>query len=324
MAQPERDGWRLVPERMDAVATTTELVNRAAAEFGRPPQFTVPELEAILALPSNDPQRDGRRLEEPDGTPVGAVMVTCSDPWRTAHLHLTVPAHPRREEALRTLVEEGLSIARSRSELASDALVEAETLPEEDVLAGEVLRSAGFVVVRRTCEMARPIDEVSVDAATVHVPEGISLDPLDAGDDALLVRLAGLDREAFADHDGDYGMTDEDFVHLVVGHPSSRPDLSVVASDDGGPVGLALSFADSGDPEGRTGYIGTIAVLRRARGRGVARALLAESFRRFRVEGWSRARLHVQLGNRTGADRLYRAVGMTPGPVDLSYERPLR
>lgn len=59
------------------------------------------------------------------------------------------------------------------------------------------------------------------------------------------------------------------------------------------------------------GYIGSLGVLRKGRGRGVAKALLADAFGSFRDAGRARVFLHVDAESPTGATRLYRSVGMT-------------
>jgi ribosomal protein S18 acetylase RimI-like enzyme len=61
-------------------------------------------------------------------------------------------------------------------------------------------------------------------------------------------------------------------------------------------------------PDGE-GYVDYIAVASEWRGRGLGRALLQESFRRFAAEGMHRAVLWVN-GRNESATRLYRAVGM--------------
>jgi ribosomal protein S18 acetylase RimI-like enzyme len=53
-------------------------------------------------------------------------------------------------------------------------------------------------------------------------------------------------------------------------------------------------------------------VLKEARGRGAAKALLAEYFADTRRRGRTAAILHVDGANATGAVRLYESVGMRP------------
>ncbi len=64
------------------------------------------------------------------------------------------------------------------------------------------------------------------------------------------------------------------------------------------------------------GWIEQVAVRREHRGQGLGRALLEESFRRFREAG--RTRCGVSTDSRTGALGLYRHVGMS---VVRSYTR---
>jgi ribosomal protein S18 acetylase RimI-like enzyme len=314
--------WRLAPVTAADTAEVVSVVNAALRHAGRPEEATVGEYEAFLGLPSVDRTRDARLLLDGDGAAVGTLLVECSQPFRSAHLNLAMAAHQHRAAGLAALVDEGVAIARSRPELGPQVPAEVGEVPEGDALARRVLEDRGFREVRRICEMRRTLDDLSADEPT-PAPDGIRLGAIQVDDDALLSRLAEVDQVAFADHDGDYTMTTDDFVHMVRALPTSRPDLSVVAFTGSEPVGLTFAMADSSDPSGRTGYVATVAVLRQARGRGVARALLRETFRRYRREGWTTARLHVQLGNRTGADRLYRTVGMVPGPVDLCFQRPL-
>ena len=78
-------------------------------------------------------------------------------------------------------------------------------------------------------------------------------------------------------------------------------------------VGVAVGHDYEPEDEG---WIEQIAVRREHRGRGLGRALLEESFRRFREAG--RARCGVSTDSRTGALGLYEHVGMS---VVRSYTR---
>jgi ribosomal protein S18 acetylase RimI-like enzyme len=61
--------------------------------------------------------------------------------------------------------------------------------------------------------------------------------------------------------------------------------------------------------EGGTGYVAELGVLRRARGRGLGRALLLRLFEAFRHGGLTRAELSVH-GRSRGALALYESAGM--------------
>lgn len=314
-------GWQVLPMRYDDAARAADMANAAARLFGRGPVFSAEEFLGMLRMPSVDPERDGRLVLDASGALVATVGSLMSEPWTTAQVMPSVGDHPRRPELLALVLDVGIRLALARPEAADRAVVEVG-VPEEDTAWCQLLQGAGFTAVRRSAEMLRTLDDLS--DLPVRQPDGVSLVTLDADDDALLLELAALQREAFADHDGDYALTDDDFVAFIRQMPTIRPDLSVVAVEGGAPVGLAVSIADVIDATGRTGYVALVGVARRGRGRGVATAMLAECFRRYREVGWRTARLHVQVGNRTGADRLYRAVGMSPRFVDLTYERSLR
>ncbi len=310
-------GHSIRPLRTDDAAAAASLVNAVNQHFRGQDLFTTEEFRAVLEFPSTVPERDGRWSVDAQGVPRGLVAVVTSEPWTTAQMHLSVLPGDDRREVTEQLLTVGIDLTRSRPELLPGAVLEAEGVPREDDVVRTALAARGFHMARETAEMCRPL----TDLPAVIWPSGVSAEVLRVDDLDQLTAAAEVSREGFADHDGDYVLPVEDFVHMVRSMPSARADLSLLASDGSGPVGLALSFS-SLDTE-PTGYVGTLAVVRRARGRGVARALLAESFHRFADQGWEAAKLHVQLGNRTGADRLYRSVGMEPGAVDETWAVPL-
>jgi ribosomal protein S18 acetylase RimI-like enzyme len=71
------------------------------------------------------------------------------------------------------------------------------------------------------------------------------------------------------------------------------------------------------------GYVGALGVLRRARGRGYARALLQHSFREFHRRGLRHASLGVDASNATGATKLYESVGMYVEVEHIVWEKML-
>jgi Acetyltransferase (GNAT) family. len=82
-----------------------------------------------------------------------------------------------------------------------------------------------------------------------------------------------------------------------------------IAELDGVPVGATTATDRYIDQN--NGYIGSLGVLREGRGRGVAKALLADTFASYRDARRSRVLLHVDSESPTGATRLYESVGMT-------------
>lgn len=100
----------------------------------------------------------------------------------------------------------------------------------------------------------------------------------------------------------------DDWLAGIVGRPGFEPwNLRVVVGADGEVVGAVLIFLSDSDGE-RSGYVAKVAVRKDRRGRGLARALLADAFRVAREHGAVRSELSTD--SRTGALDLYLGLGM--------------
>lgn len=100
---------------------------------------------------------------------------------------------------------------------------------------------------------------------------------------------------------------------LTVGSASFAPWASSVLLHEGEMVGAAIGFDYGADNEGWTQQLAVDAA---HRGRGLGKALLVESFRRFWDDG--RRRCALSTDSRTGALALYRRAGMS---IRRSYTR---
>jgi GNAT superfamily N-acetyltransferase len=96
----------------------------------------------------------------------------------------------------------------------------------------------------------------------------------------------------------------EDWIAQVVGRPGFEPWNLRIVADPSRAVVAGLHVVLAGD----TGYVPKIAVRRDQRGRGLARALLADGFRVAREHGATRSELSTD--SRTGALDLYLGLGM--------------
>jgi ribosomal protein S18 acetylase RimI-like enzyme len=122
-------------------------------------------------------------------------------------------------------------------------------------------------------------------------------------DDAAAVHR--LIEEAFTEIEGNTPQTLEEWRAKGMAKAGHDPALWLLAEDEQGVVGAALGERwESG-----TSYVGELAVARRARGRGLGRALLLGDFAAFRRAGLTHAELNVHGRNR-GALALYESVGM--------------
>jgi ribosomal protein S18 acetylase RimI-like enzyme len=74
----------------------------------------------------------------------------------------------------------------------------------------------------------------------------------------------------------------------------------------------------------KEGYVGTLAVLRQARQKGLGTALLAETMHVLRREGMEGIHLHADAENTTGAVRIYERIGFVIRKNSLAYRKMLR
>ncbi|PKH42134.1 FR47-like protein [Nocardioides alpinus] len=108
------------------------------------------------------------------------------------------------------------------------------------------------------------------------------------------------DREAF-----------DDFEAATTGRPGFEPwNLRVALDGDGAVVGVSLVLVSD---NGTTGYVDRLAVRRDQRNRGLAQALLVDSFAQARAHGTSTSELSTD--SRTGALGLYERVGMVADQI---------
>ena len=97
-----------------------------------------------------------------------------------------------------------------------------------------------------------------------------------------------------------------DFEASTTGRPGFEPwNLRVVLDAAGVVVGVSVVLVTD---EGRTGYVDRLAVRADQRRRGLAQALLVDSFARAREHGTTTSELSTD--SRTGALGLYERVGM--------------
>ncbi len=156
--------------------------------------------------------------------------------------------------------------------------------------------------------------------AEPDAPVGVSIRIAET--EAELCDAWWVHQRAFADHWG--GEPERDFDQWLEYQRSFAgfdPRLWSVACLDDEPVGLCAG-SDSRAAEG-IGYVPLLGVLGRARGRGIARYLLRREFGRSAARGLGATELTVDSQSLTGADRLYRSVGMEPTLVVDSWLRPI-
>jgi mycothiol synthase len=273
------------PKPEDADAVLAVIVARDVADLGRP-DYTLEDLQADWALPGVDPAvdawvvQDGERL-------VGYAFL---DDRGAALISVAPDAEAR---GIGTALREA---AEARAAERGEALVR-QYVPVANERARALLLEAGYWPVHHYFRMRIGL------AAAPPPPVGIQVRRFDPERDAEPVHA--LVQEAFAQVEGNVAQTLEAWRAAKISKRGWDPALWLLAEDDEGLVGAALCERW----EGGVGYVDSLAVAERARGRGLGRALLLHAFGALREAGLEVAELSVQ-GENAGAARLYERAGM--------------
>ena len=180
--------------------------------------------------------------------------------------------------------------------------------------ADELYRPHGYATVRRFRRMVIEL-ETAPDPAP---PPGVELRPLHPGEEPAVHELL---EEAFAVHWEHQRRTFDEYATRTFARDDYDPSLCVVAEANGELAGASLNWwKDVGD----WGWIGTIGVPSRFRGRGIGEALMRWTFAEFVLRGEHRVALGVDAQNETGAARLYERLGMRTLWEAAVWEKELR
>lgn len=252
-------------------------------------------------------------------------------------VHLTVdPATPRADEVAAGLIawQERVAIAygseRQVEETQLDGLLEAGDTDQQHWVG-----AAGYRKTRTYLNMVRPV------GAGEELPpprEGVAVRRVgvhDLGDGTTLPVAEDLQavhrmlEESFEDHFNSYRESFPEFAQRLREDPGHRWDhwwLALVEDDGEFAAGGALvaSVLSPDDSGARGSYVDYIGVHRRARGRGVAKALLNTLIADASERGRNRVKLEVDADSPTGADGLYRSMGWETSYITESWHKDVR
>ncbi len=193
------------------------------------------------------------------------------------------------------------------------------------------LSGHGYTQVRTWWQMNRPVtpDEADLDSST---GEGVRIRKVErqgtgmpSEDDLRIVH--DVLEAAFADHFNSHEESFDEFVFRLREDPGHRWDHWWIAElvDDGGeaePAGALVGAVQEGDGDQPAGsYVEYIGVLANARGRGVAKSLLATVIADAASRGRDRVGLEVDADSPTGADGLYVSMGWQTKYVTQSWHK---
>jgi mycothiol synthase len=292
------------------------LVNEASRAEHGVDDFSEAEIARWFSHPELDPERDMFIAEE-NGKPVAYADV--SDSSETGEqfwidLRLPPDASGSAGDALvEAATRRALEIAavrdpRGRPRIIADA-------SSTNTRAAAVLERAGFSLYRHSYRM---VIEVGDDVAEPRFPEGLDVRTFAVGQERAVFDVVN---EAFEDsYDHVRGSFDE-WRHWMLESDSFDAELWWLVYDGDELAALCLCRPYEAEPD--MGWVASLAVRRRWRRRGIARALLLTAFREFQRRGFARVGLGVDADSLTGADRLYESAGMRPIRRHDMYERAL-
>jgi mycothiol synthase len=152
--------------------------------------------------------------------------------------------------------------------------------------------------------------------AEPSVPDGISIRAYQPERDAP--GAYRLIEDAFAEWKDRAANTFEEWAAYIIDHDAFAPALSPLAFEGDELVGATMSFDY---PNADEGWIQQLATKATHRHRGIARALLCETFRAFYERG--KRRTGLSTDSRTGALTLYERVGMNVRRSYTKYTKTL-
>ena len=296
------------------------------------------EVRAMLADPEVDRQASVLAFGDDDRhTLLGLRLMTVISAEREVAVDCWVSPHLTRRRQVAVMAELTGGVVATAGALAAadvpktppDGSVEAEDSDtgvwqlaagayREDAVWAAALAALGLARVR-TFERLRIEHGLSV--AVEQPPPGVVV--TDAAGEEGLRSFHRLHQTAFADHwGGEPERPFDEWLRWRQSQAGYRSDLWRVAELGGEPVGFCCG-SDIRSDFG-VAYIPLLGVVRGARGRGIARYLLHDQFALSAERGFSATELTVDSASRTGADRLYRSVGMRPYRIMDVWRCPLR
>ncbi len=312
-------GWTA---RVPLAQDVQPLAELAAAHQRAARGFDSIDVEAVAAAVTGTGSWTRRQLlvAAPGGEVVAWIVVHDRAAGRTM-IDLTIRPGCEQADALAGQLltwacDAAAEIARLRQldETQLDVMMYAGDEPLKRWLANQ-----GYEHTRTWLQMTRPVEDAESLPGLrpgVHVRrvrkhgDGMPL----AGDIQVVHHML---EESFADHFNSYRESFPEFLQRLREDPGHRWDhwwIAEIDDEEEGrlPGGALVSSVLSADDHGLEGsYVDYIGVHRRARGRGVAKALLHTVLRDAHRRGRNRVDLEVDADSPTGADGLYTSMGWT-------------
>ncbi len=291
---------RLEPARLEDIAGVTALVRAVDISETGESETSEDEIRHEWEAESMDLAGDARVVRGEDGSIIANAELTPRVAGEEYDAHLDVHPSHADEPWFDVLISWLLEQAASRSGPAGARLGIYSI--EGNAPKRAALEAAGFACDRVILRMTITLPDSP--PARPTMPTGFSLAEFRPGLDD--VELHAVLEESFADHYRPHPRTLETWRAEVLGDPQFRANLFMIAREGDLACGAIEAF-----DKGEVGWVSRLGTRAAARGRGVARALLLDSFARFHAIGKRRVELGVDAQNASGATALYESVGMT-------------
>ena len=295
--------------RADAAAVA-EVVAAAEAVDRTEEHFNTADLLEEMANPMIDLATDWA-VAEVDGRVVGHSELTPRAVVDgTVRIGIEGVVHPehRRRGIGTALLDRMAARARAYAEERGARAVLVGTAPS-DVPDVETLFARHGMSPRRW-QFVMTVDLAPVADPPPELPPGYALATWE-GLDSEEIRRAH--NRAFVDHPGWTPWSAEMWDQWVTSARSTRPELSLVARDEGGAIAAYVQSAEYDAVQEATGireaFVGKVGTVPEHRRRGLADVLLRTALHRYRAAGYERAALDVDSENPTGALGLYERAG---------------
>jgi mycothiol synthase len=307
------------PPVLEDAPAVSELINVCDLDMSGQTSLSLEELLDDWKEPGHDLAHNAWLVLTPGGQAVG--YETCEDHHHTGQIYADGYVHPE-------FLGQGIGTyllrqaeARAHEYMASypdDVRISVRAgVYANDTAAAALFNAEGYRVIRHFYWMSIDMQEPPTVA---DWPAGISVRTLVRGRDERVVHETVT--EAFRDHWGSVPVPFDEWLKTRVEITNFDPTLWFLAIDDATDdlVGVALCrYRGDG-----IAWVGTLAVRRRWRSRGLGMALLKHAFGAFYERGSRKVGLGVDAQNLTGATRLYERAGMEVDQRFDTFEKELR
>lgn len=299
-------GFTVRPARPDDAAAVLEVIHAAELATVGEVLIELSDIEAEWAAPGLTLDTDVIVVE------AGGEIVA----WAQVELdRAEADVHPdhRSHGVGRALVEwtERWALDRGDASATTDEVAVGQTLPGGQPGIDGLFAERGYSPTYDSWVLRLPVGGEIDDPGP---PPGVQIRPFEPGEAPSVYRVI---EDAFNEWPGRHPRTFEEWRSGSLDHPDFRPELLFVAVRGDEVIGACVGMDYSSE-----GWADQIAVRPDERGKGLARAMLAELFRTFRSRG--QQRLGLNTDSRTGALGLYLELGMEVEHTFTHWRRVLR